>query len=243
MTPQPATAATASTAPSPRVWSGLLLLALASFAGDRLCRSAAPTAAEQGRLLQLGGAAVHRLPESFGLWRQVSNDPLDADTLAILQCDDHENRVYANSETGERVALTLLVGKAGPMVAHTPEVCYSSAAFDVVETAKPREIRTTGPAPDTFDRIVFRSNSVAGEKQTVYYAWRRAVGAWEAPKDPRLTLGGAPVLYKLQLASTGGDSAAETDSETGTDSENGSEVCRRFLDDLLPVLDEPLTIR
>jgi hypothetical protein len=224
--------------PSIRVWSGLIVLVLVSLLGDRLCRFAV-SGGDQERLLGLGGEAVGRLPETFGRWRMLASEPLTPDILAILRCRDHQNRVYANEETGERVSLILLVGMPGPMVAHTPETCYSSAAFDVVEPARPEEIRGTGDNADTFDRVLFRSRSVAAQLQRVYYAWHGPDGRWQAPKNPRFTLGGIPVLYKLQLAASG--DADSADFAKGADPKN--DPIRRFLDDLLPVLDPLVVIR
>lgn len=220
--------------PSARVWSGLIVLVLVSVLGSYWCRNAASAGGNQERLLQLAGEAVHRLPDAFGPWRSVSSDPLTADVLAMLQCRDHESRSYANTETGERVSLILLAGKAGPMVSHTPEVCYESAAFEVVAPARPEEIRQSGQTSDVFDRVIFRSNSVAGEMQAVHYAWRRAEGSWQAPRNPRMTLGGAPILYKLQLA---------TVAELEADEERTPTVGQRFLEELLPALDPLLSVR
>ena len=73
------------------------------------------------------------------------------------------------------------------------------------------------------------SKSVSGHKLRVYYAWRKFAGPWEAPNRPRLALGGQPMLYKLQMA---GDAPTRAD-----DNSLESDAARRFLNDLLPVLD------
>jgi hypothetical protein len=160
----------------------------------------------------------------------VESEPLPDRVLEMLRCDGHQNRVYVNQETNESVALILLVGRAGPMVAHTPAVCYESSAFEVVESTRPTVVRTVGDRSDTFDRVAFRSKSVDGGKQVVYHSWRRHRGNWEVPGNPRFALGGAPMLYKLQLAA-----APEGLEET--------DVQQRFLADLLPVLDRLLAPR
>jgi hypothetical protein len=72
---------------------------------------------------------------------------------------------------------------------------------------------------------------VAGRQQRVYYAWRRFDGPWQAPDDPRWTLGGQPMLYKLQLA---------CDALPAPGESSDSDAVHRFLTDLLPVLDKVL---
>jgi hypothetical protein len=145
--------------------------------------------------------------------------------------------VYVNDDTGERVSMILLVGQAGPLVAHTPEVCYSSANYSIVASDRP-EIISSDRGRGTFARVILRSNSTAGEGQRVYYGWRPPRGEWQAPESPRMTLGGSPMLYKLQLAT---DDVADA---TGESNESGqADAGQRFLADLLPVLDPILKSR
>jgi hypothetical protein len=222
---------------STRIWMGLVVLAIISFVGDSLCRSAA-SGTNQEEKLRLATAAVTQLPESFGRWRTVESQPLPDRVLQMLQCSTHQSRVYVDEETGDKASLILLVGAAGPLVSHTPEVCYSSAAFDVVQTAKPEEVRGTGDNADAFDRVVFRSRGLGGEIQEVYYAWRSPNGHWEAPRNPRLALAGSPLLYKIQLSTT--YDSKENDASEGS---SATTAGRRFLADLLPALDSLLQNR
>lgn len=227
--------------PSPRVWIGLVVLAVVSFVGDRLCRSMA-SGASQEEQLRVVSAAVAQLPESFGKWRTVESEPLSERTLEMLQCRAHQSRVYVDDETGERVSLILLAGVTGPLVAHTPEICYSSSTFEIVERSRPEEIRGTGDRADTFDRVLFQSKGLAGQNQEVYYAWLPPGGHWQAPKNPRWALVGTPVLYKIQLATTVSSERAEPDN-SAEDAGPAASAGRRFLDDLLPVLDSVLQNR
>jgi hypothetical protein len=159
------------------------------------------------------------------------SEPLSENVLQILGCRAHQSRTYVDDLTGEQVALTLLAGAAGPLVAHTPDVCYPSTDFDVAEPVGSEVLRGTGARADTFDRATFRSRSVDARRQRVYYAWRKFDGPWQVPPNPRLALGGQPMLYKLQLA---GDAPADPGVSSPSD------PARRFLTDLLPVLDEML---
>lgn len=190
-------------------------------------------------MLLAASEAVQQIPETFGHWKMVAAEPLPDTALTMLQCRAHQSRHYAHDETGEQVSFMLLVGPAGPLVAHTPDVCYGSSAFDIAESTESEVIRGTGSSADTFNRILFRSKSVIGEKQEVYYGWRPPAGHWEAPQKPRLALGGEPLLYKIQVA------AVIPDQADGADDATKSAVSpnRRFLDDLLPVLDVHLQNR
>lgn len=215
-----------------RIWIGLGALAGASLFGDFLCRSTARSA-DPDRLLRSAGEAIARLPDAIGPWRVASSDPIGDSALAMLECRAYQSRQFVNSTTGEQVSFILLVGPAGPLVAHSPEVCYASTAFDVVGGVRFETVRGTGPAADTVACVSLRSKLLAAQNQRVYYAFRRYGGHWQAPKSPRLALGGEPMLYKLQLAMNSPALDATSASEP--------DAAHHFLADLLSVLDSILT--
>jgi hypothetical protein len=219
--------------PKFRLLLPVVVLVAMSLLGEYLCRTLA-SGGDSERLLQLGGENVSRLPETIGAWRTQKSEPLSESVMQILGCREQQSRIYADDQTGDQVALTLLVGDAGPLVAHTPDVCYSSTDFEIAEPAGAEMIRGAGARADTFDRATFRSRSVDGRKQRVYYAWRKFDGLWQVPSNPRLALGGQPMLYKLQLA---GEAPESSGSSPQTD------PARRFLTDLLPALDDLLIAR
>lgn len=223
---------------STRAWIGLVVLVVVSIVGDRLCRTAA-SGVNQEEQLRSASEAVAKIPESFGRWRMTHSEPVDDDVVRMLECRAYESRIYVDEETGEKLSFILFVGPAGPLVAHTPDVCYSSAAFEIAEKTEAHVVRGEGDHADTFNRIEFRSKSVSGEKQEVYFGWRRPAGRWEAPESPRLALGGSPLLYKIQVAAN--DDAKVNSSSEGA--EPVASVNRRFLADLLPVLDSILQNR
>jgi Protein of unknown function (DUF3485) len=229
--------------PMTRAWVGLIVLAVVGLAGDQFCRLAA-SGVNQDEQLRVASEAISRLPESIGGWKMVKSEPLSDRVLEILHCRTHQNRTYVNHDTGDSVSFIMLVGIAGPMVAHTPEICYASSTFEVVEKARREVIRGTGDRADTFYRVLFQSKTLTGQKQQVYYAWRPPAGHWQAPKNPRLTLAGSPLLYKIQLATA---DASQTDASTKSEVKDASHPTtnanQRFLADLLPVLDTVLQNR
>lgn len=220
-----------------RIKVGVIVLAAASLAGDQVCRRVA-SGGDQEYLLRQGADTLARLPSTIGTWRTLESAPLDDDVLAMLQCRAHQSRVYIDEETGEKVRLVLLFGASGPLVAHTPEICYSSANFEIIESSQPVIVRGAGTGADVFDKVVFRSRSVAAEAQQVLYAWLRPGGQWEAPRNPRLKLAGAPILFKLQLSTE-----APLQSTQAKDQSATADADQRFLSDLLPILDRQLIIR
>src|SRR5579863_8330151 len=129
----------------PRTWFAILSLVVVSLLGDLLCRTLAGSV-DRGKLLDAAAERVNRLPPQIGHWRMTKSEPLGENVLRELHCRTYEQRMYADDETGEMVSVLLLVGAAGPMVAHTPERCYSSIDFEIVEPAHAVTVR--GAADD-----------------------------------------------------------------------------------------------
>ena len=73
----------------------------------------------------------------------------------------------------------------------------------------------------------FISPKVSAQRLQVCYSWRQT-DRWLVPTIPRVTFGGRPFLYKIQVAayySDDGSGAAET-------------PCRAFLKQFLPALEK-----
>ena len=214
-----------------RAWYGLAALLGASLVGDFVSRSVARSA-DQAQLLASGAQAVGRLPETIGPWRLEIERPLDEAAQRMLDCRAYQARQYRHDKTAEKVDMTLLVAPAGPLVAHTPEICYASANFELMGATHVETVRGVGPRADQFGSVTLRSKSINMPNQLVYYAWRPYSGHWQAPASPRMSLGGLPVLYKLQMAIDAPGQGATPAADN---------AIRRFLADCLPVLDDILT--
>jgi|SRR5262245_17000946 len=208
----------------------VMLLAAASLTGNFLYRSFVH-GDDRERLLHVAAGNLEGLPEAIGPWRMQASETLSDDVLRILDCRSYQSRFYISKETGEQVALILLAGSAGPLLAHTPDVCYASSGLAMTDPVGPEVVRGTGAQADTFHRATVLGKSVDQKRSRVYYAWRTFDGRWQAPDHPRLVLGGQPMLYKLQVV---GEAGALSDEASVID------PARRFLDDLLPVLDQSL---
>jgi hypothetical protein len=92
----------------------------------------------------------------------------------------------------------LLVGPAGPLSVHTPEVCMQSGAFAQVGTTTESIVTPAVGAPGQFRSATFQARSLDGQKLRAFYGWSRG-DAWLSPESPRVTLGGDTWLYKVQI--------------------------------------------
>lgn len=214
-----------------RTWLPLIVLVVSSLIGDALTRTQA-NFVDRERQLQFATEAIRNLPATIGPWRASPAEALSETVLRMLQCRAHANLLFVNDETGERVSLVIMAGTSGPMVAHTPATCYESGAYEMVEGSRVEAVSSAGGLIDTFECVAFRPKAGGPALQRIYHAWRKSQSRWEAPRNPRLALGGEAMLYKLQLATSVPEKSAD-DSAT-------SDACRRFLEVLIPVLDRTL---
>ena len=66
---------------------------------------------------------------------------MDEDTVEMLECTGNIVRTYENQRTGEVVSVFVIVGPAGPIAVHTPEICYSSQNYKSRDTRQQVAIR------------------------------------------------------------------------------------------------------
>lgn len=165
---------------------------------------AVATALVQGRMRQRWGtsdaarnaaARLLEFPRDFGDWHMTSAGDLDEDSRSQLECLGSFDRVYSHAKTGERVALVLILGPAGPTAVHTPEICVAERGFAALGDR--REL-AVGDGGDRFWNKRFKSKSVHGESMSVYWAWSTG-GNWLAARDARYAFAGIPRLYKAQV--------------------------------------------
>ncbi|MGA2030683.1 MAG: exosortase-associated EpsI family protein [Thermoguttaceae bacterium] len=193
----------------------------------------------QGRIRNRWGpseamrAAAQRLqdvPRRFGgpqndRWQLHSAETMSEDTLEMLECTGYFVRKYANQRTGEVVSVFVILGPAGPIAVHTPEICYSSRNYKSRDTRERVAIPHAKGPEDQFWALTFKSKSVQGDLLRVYYAWSTGE-RWSAPNDARFAFAGWPYLYKVQLSSSLPEGA---DLKT-------ADTCREFLKDFAPVV-------
>jgi hypothetical protein len=177
---------------------------------------------------------LHNEPKSFGgpqndRWQLIATettDKLSDDVIEMLECKDgYINRCYENRRTGEKVNVFVVIGPAGPIAAHTPEICFSSQNYTSRDTRERKVIATAEEHDDELWALSFKTKNIREDLLRVYYGWTTS-GRWSATDNPRYAFVGSPYLYKIQLAS---EMPAGSNLKT-------TDTCREFLKDFLPVL-------
>jgi hypothetical protein len=96
------------------------------------------------------------------------------------------------------VALVMLVGPAGPLAVHTPEICMTSREYENIKPSEQVRVMSDGREQQFFATL-FRAKTLEGQRLNVYYGWSADGEEWQAPLSPRITLGPLPMLYKVQV--------------------------------------------
>ncbi len=175
------------------------------------------------------GSRLNDVPENFGDWTLKSSGKLGEVVEEILQCKGSIVRTYFNRKTGRSVNLAVTMGPSGPISVHTPEVCYSSQAFDKSSQRRRIQIETPQGESNELWMNTFRSTDVNAQSLQVCYGWSTG-DRWCAPEQPRFSFGASPFLYKIQIASRLEESGDEQEVT----------AYESFLREFLPVLGKHL---
>src|SRR5262245_50043300 len=165
---------------------------------------------------------------SAGNWRIRRESPISDDVLKILQCPAHISRVYEHQQTGDVIALTVIMGPPGPVSVHTPDICYVGRDYSVDGDRHRVSVKDAKGADHTFWELALKPNnktSLGVAPLRVLYGWTTGT-QWQAADYPRLGYGGFSHLYKLQMSLT-------TNSASKT---TGFDPAQDFLDSFLPQL-------
>jgi hypothetical protein len=143
------------------------------------------------------GAMLREIPMQVGPWVANEEQEMEKPVLRVLECEGYLLRSYVHQATGEAINVAVLFGPKGPIAVHTPEICYSSRAFQQTSLRAPQVFDFDG-MENTFWRLGFSSNTIDKQKMSVAYAWSDG-GPWIAAEAPRFWR--ADYLYKIQTAS------------------------------------------
>jgi hypothetical protein len=164
------------------------------------------------------GRSLESLPSEIGEWKLQGDEPISAGAIRMLECTGYLNRRYVSNQSGDSVVVAIVVGPPGPIAVHTPEICYSSRNYTVVDDRQPVRFEGSTARPHTLWNTIFESKDAYAERMSVFYGWSNGT-EWVASKSPRFEFAASGQLYKLQLAGLMRES-----SESG-----GSDPCARFL--------------
>jgi Protein of unknown function (DUF3485) len=169
-------------------------------------------------------ARLERMPEVVGDWvgekvevKASAVDPLIA---------GHQERRYRNEKTGEVVSLALVVGRAGPVSIHTPEVCYAASGFSIANRS---ETMVPGVNQEFLTMEALKANQTTETHIKLFWAWNAGHG-WMTAKDPRPAFARYRVLHKLYVSR----------DLTNVGEPTREDPCLSFLQEFLPVLDKTL---
>lgn len=166
---------------------------------------------------------IESMPKTLGMWHADELSKLSDSASRMLRCEGNVVGSYVEESTGHQVSMVFLVGPTGPLAVHTPEVCYGSNNFSVVENRAQKIITDVDGTDHEFSVITFKENRAGNRLLRVYYAWNYD-GNWRSPAHPRTSFAGRPMLHKIQIATH----ALTTNGE--------ADAGERFLIDNLPNL-------
>jgi hypothetical protein len=169
---------------------------------------------------QQAAQALEQFPTTFGDWTREETLPLGESAIDLLQCHGYLHHVYRNRQTDHEVRVAVMVGPGSRMSIHVPEICFESANYSLVAPRERIDIVQDNRF-DHFWRVRFRLNDVSQQPLDVLYAWSKGQ-TWLAPKFPRWSVAGTPILYKLQLSTIGSADATVVD-------DSASEFLKAFL--------------
>ncbi|MDR1922780.1 MAG: EpsI family protein [Planctomycetaceae bacterium] len=170
---------------------------------------------------------LQELPLTIGDWTSGGDEKLNSDDVTSLQIENsYITRRYKNTKSNREVLITIMVGKTGIVVVHTPEICFGGRDYK-----KDEKGRAAIPFPildftgknsneNTLWKVQFINNSARGGVISFYYGI--SVGdAWVADEDPRSKFQTFRYAYKIQVQA----------SNDGQD-----DIAKTFLTDCLPTI-------
>jgi hypothetical protein len=151
----------------------------------------------------ISGAAarVEAFPAQFGDWQQQGEEQVPEEALRELQCAGYFSRHYVNQRLGRDVTVLLMVGPAGPLIRHPPEICYGNQANELLAKPAEIELQTSDAVKHKFRLLSYDNPRAASGQFSVCYGWS-VDGAWNVPAYPRVDYGAAPMLFKMQVLTT-----------------------------------------
>ena len=184
--------------------------------------------------LQAVGRRLEELPAEFGDWQLVESSELGEAASQMLEAYGYVGGVYRQQSTGAHVTMFVLVGPVGPIAVHTPEVCFGSRVYELIESRQPFALDnpSSPDEPHTFWAPLFRRKDVDGHLAPTYYGWT-VDGRWTAANDPRFAFAANPYLYKVQVTTLVPASMARLETDP----------CQEFLADFVTVVEPFLVVR
>lgn len=149
------------------------------------------------RDLQQAAAHLADVPLVSGDW-EATRGPFDLDAYKAAGIHGALVHNYKNRVTGQELVLMIVCGRPGSIAAHTPDVCYPSAGFEMLSDHIRVIPDEEASRPDLFWKLrMGKKKALTPQILNVTYGWT-ADGLWQAPeRDARWAFADIPVLFKL----------------------------------------------
>jgi len=181
--------------------------------------------------LQKAADRLEDLPQDLEGWNSETFT-LDQGQLEVGEIAGYVGRRYEHAESGEVLSVMIVCGRPGPISAHTPEWCYGGAGYATAELPATETIDSAGEGPPAafWTNIFRRERSAVPEALQISWSWNAGQG-WQAPDNARLAFAPYRVLYKMYIV---------RDTSANNGSSEDWQICRDFLRQFLPVVDQAL---
>ncbi|MCI0702588.1 MAG: EpsI family protein [Planctomycetia bacterium] len=181
--------------------------------------------------VRVAAAKLDGVPRSFGDWTGT-DVPIEPKVLRIAEAAGHVSRTYTNRKTGAQVSVLLLCGPAGPIAAHTPEVCYAGNGFSMSGNPTRKTVALPNNGSATYWSVLFERQTPPSDPLRVCWMWG-VDGDWQASTNPRGEFALQAALYKLYVV--------QTERPVDTTRGPAPDPIHDFLVDFLPEVNKALT--
>jgi hypothetical protein len=170
------------------------------------------------------------IPLRVGEW---SGQPIELDQrqLRTAQVVGHLARRYTHEPTGRTVLVLIVSGRPGAIGAHSPDVCFQGAGFQMAGQPKVRPVKLSARAV-AFAHTLASKGEPRPEHLSLWWAWSADGVTWEAPSSPRAHFLRSANLFKIYFIRAVGDPQVTDDAPTVT-----------LMEELLPKLGQALSVR
>jgi hypothetical protein len=137
---------------------------------------------------------VRKVPDRIGEWvgdAWETDESPEPKTVAI-------SRRYTHSTTGQKVLVSLTLGRGGRVSIHNPEYCYLGSGYKLVDSIKPFSVAGDRDAAKLWTAHFQKKRATSVESVRIYWTWT-SDGRWLAPEFPQMRFAGVAELCKLYV--------------------------------------------
>jgi hypothetical protein len=147
---------------------------------------------------------LKNLERTLGSWRALEDKEavLDPQIARVAGSVDSLVRIYVDELTGVAVTVLILYGRAEAITRHTPQVCYPSVGYNLVDGGEVIQVPLgtgVGTMSGAFGGLVFAKKGGLGDREEVYYSfWNDGVWTPNVEGNWRI-LRYSPGVFKIQV--------------------------------------------